>query len=291
YRSLKDRLNKGDELAQVFTNEYEDREAEEGGTYFYSVAARDEAGNTGPFGEVVVATLTPTALRTSDTERAYYIDETLAKIDVAITNIETESKTLSNTNDELQVLVIEKAGLLTQLEKKSSELRISRDELATIGSDLSEEEFQIKLDVINVELASVNTIIPKRITIVGSVTYEQASDTKTQNLLIAKAEYIFSTDLESATLRSAYQDEVQQLMDVVRVDTTLMTANVLFADRSEKDYVYVEKQVLLPRQQEPLALIEYIPKTVIDDADLIQWDPLPVIVERDPIVKYTIPSG
>ena len=171
YRSNSPGVQYTDEYTNTPEEPYQDYTALKGKTYYYRVAAVDEAGNIGELSKEVSSTslqenisadssgLSPSLLG--------QVQNFLIRADSVLSNIESIKSSISLEDNEEQKLFSD-LGFSDQLSKAVSQIKgIERDANTLKLQDLTQQELSSQIDTLNLKLQVAEKQIPESLAIVN----------------------------------------------------------------------------------------------------------------------------
>ena len=296
YRSTADNVDFVDLYEEEVDEEYyKDSDIDEGKTYYYRVTAVDKAGNEGPLSDEVSVKVEPT-LEETEPETVYLssslekqLNTTITEVEKDILDIDWAISNLEKMNDPLKVEIITKLDLVNKAKKAKDEVQAALDDLETWRyQDLTKDQFKQKSDTAKLGITRAKTDVATKIDIKNQVEYDQHYDEAA--LLSTLNDLLINTPL-TPEQKKDYQDQSKQFQDQVLIKGKVVSAEIFYMNRENGEALTLfEKSITANEPLQNVLVVESVPKQIEDDASNIQFGTTPVIVKKDPVVKWSFSS-
>lgn len=284
YRSTTEDVNYLDFYEKIDISPFTDSDVNPGETYYYKVTAVDKAGNEGQLSREVHAT---GLIKTIETEEKVLPIELVGEVDsliMKVNQIISEAE-IALIDLKREKKIAEDLNLIEKSNNAKSELVDLEKVLGNLKTqDLTQVELSKKLSRITLELKIIKKKIAENIIINKETDFSQ-------NLGLDDIESVIKEAYPEVT--DKFIADNKELQDFLSVRTKMKEIIVSYLDGSEKYYTLIEEQVSIDGIDNinNLELIESIPKSVIEDANDIDFKTSSYdILKRDPIVKWSINS-
>ena len=300
YRSLSSNVDYIDYYSSATNSTFIDSGVIPDTTYYYRVAARDDANNVGELSPAASATAitpinsTPSPVQAPpSTQRLPYssmleINATVKILDRAILDLQWVATSLESVEDDVQKSLIKQLNLIEEANSGKSELEGYRTQLKAIKpQDMSEEELEQLFTTINLRLKKINVSVIKSVKIEDEQNYVQyLADDKLKNVIDMYLKKFNLTDKEKA----AYQKAVLNYHANVKVTVNAIVVSFTSLGDTTSLKTFVAKEIYYesPEALNTIAIIEYIPKDFAASSQELSIEtPDSEVVEQDPIFKWS----
>ncbi len=272
--------------AQVYT----DYAAQKGQTYYYRVAAVDEAGNIADLSKEVYATSLRNNVSVNTTSGLSpslvgNVENFLVSADAVISNINEIKTSLPGKSQSEQSLFAD-MGFKNQLDSTINQINgIERDAKALELQDLTEQQLTDKLNALSVKLDIAKRQVPEDITILSNTS---DSYVPTENDVI-KALLEFNSSLSQSEISKSSRAAVDYIKNSgMTIDSKYYVLQVVYLDGTTQDLSVVSRSIGGEVSRMPNAyFIENIPKDVASDVSSLNF---PIgsytTIQSDPIVSF-----
>lgn len=265
-----------------------DNEVEKGETYYYKIAAVDEAGNIGELSREVYATALfenyskNTGL---DPRLIGKVDNLLAEINNILNNIE-EIKSLLDLKDDEEKSIFKEIKLNNELDNSISELNsLKRDVESYKLQDLTEDGLNNKISSSSMKLNIIKKKVPEDINIIEQkeiTRYLEEEDVQRVFL-----EYSSSTDYD-------YKKEIIEILKFIKtnnfkVKSKFYTLDILYLDGTKKRITFIEENINEDSEEnEEIKYVLVVPKEIAERASEIKMINLDYeIIQEDPVISFS----
>lgn len=288
YRSSSAGVSEVDEYKTVDSKEYVDTDVDEGKTYFYKIAAVDDAGNIGELSEEIeVSALKIKSDDGLDPLLLFELERKMSNVESELFDYETALKNLQKTSDQNIVRIDNDYGVSSDLSDAINTLEDIIEEMEKMKTeDFSKSEFDKRIEKYDEQIDSLkeNTYVGVRI--LDEKTITLAPDNSEINTAIS--EYLLGTEI-SDELRDNYTLEMIQLQTQVRVTARMLSAE-LQSQKDDKKVTLIEKEVNSNSELDRVSVVEIIPKDLLRTASEARFSNNPIILKEDPIVQWDASS-
>jgi len=289
YRSNSPGVQYTDEYTNTPEEPYQDYTALKGKTYYYRVAAVDEAGNIGELSKEVSSTslqenisadssgLSPSLLG--------QVQNFLIRADSVLSNIESIKSSISLEDNEEQKLFSD-LGFSDQLSKAVSQIKgIERDANTLKLQDLNQQELSSQIDTLNLKLQVAEKQIPESLAIVnhGSDTSIPSENDITKALL----------EYDSSFSQSEVSKAVKSTIDYIKsselqIKSDYYNVQVTYLDGSASTLSVVSRSIEgQVERMDDSYFIETIPKEIASSSsDLNVKSGSFKVVKSDPVLSF-----
>ena len=272
-------------------NYFYDNDVEKGTTYYYRVAAVDEAKNVADLSREVYAT----ALLNNYSGSSGLSPSLVGKVDNFIIEVNSilgdinEINSLIVTKGEKEKKIFKDIKLDKELDGAISELNsLKRDVESYKLQDLSEEELNKKISSATLKLNIIKKEIPEDITITNEKQVERVIDENTVQKIFL--EYYSNSEYD-------YKKEIAETLKVIEEKNIKITSNfynleIMYLDGTKKDLTLIE-DVINPviANTENLYLILSIPKEIAEKSSELKIMNLEYdIIKDDPVISFNSDS-
>ena len=247
-----------------------DEDVEKGKTYYYKIAAVDEAGNIGDLSKEVYATalLSNTSENTGlNIKLIGKVDNFIIEIDSLIKNIE-DIKELLKLKDNKEKQIFESIKLNKELESAILELNsLKRDVENYKLQDLSEDELNKKISSSSIKLSIIKKKIPEDITIIEEVEFYR--EIKKEDIDRIFLQYSNYDD-------RGYGKEITYTQKLIEDPKTKIKCNaysvdIIYIDGTKKKITFVEEELSIKEEYEKeVNYILIVPKEIAERASDIK---------------------
>lgn len=284
YRSITGSVSYNDLYEDTGDTTFEDMDVEDGVTYYYKVAAVDDAGNVGPLSNQLEAEVRfKEQTRTLSAGQKAKIDSRVIEVESEIMDADWALNNLERETDNDKNSVIEALGLVKKSQALKSNLEKSKSELEKLKNTYQTENALDKdIERIMADVERYSSQLIDSVEIQEQVEYQEVFD-----------QPVFAVDLKSyLNLKNKESDSEdiltrnQQLQVSVTVYSTLTQTQISYLSGELEDYTLVEKSISLDEPLPNVNLVEFIPKSMAVSAQDIVFSESPRIVRDDPIVEW-----
>ncbi len=284
--------------------QYIDRDLIEGITYYYRVAAMDEAYNTGALSEMVQAVSNDVVSSNSDSNSNVVSDNTaqqisdpalILKINQLVTDfnkqlldIAAAKSELNKINDPTKLKIIAILGL----SEKVNSAKTTIENLITEVNNLKNEnvpssELDVKLNKFRMDALKAKSLVVEDIIVSEQSSYNQVTQESDVSSAITE---LVKINLSKSVLNN-YSDANNKLQDGIVVNTDIFIFKIRYLGKDDYDkYTLVKKTVSSASELNNVSIVEIIPKSFERKASDILFDidnqKTPIIVNDDPVLKW-----
>jgi hypothetical protein len=287
YRSENPQVDYTDFYKTSSKNYFYDNDVEKGQTYYYRVAAVDEAKNVADLSREVYATALlnnysgKTGLSPSLVGK---VDNFAIEINSVLGNI-NEINSLMQTKAEKEKEVFKNIKLDKELEGAISELNsLKRDVESYKLQDLSEEELNKKISSATLKLNIIKKEIPEDIIITNEKQVDRVIDENTIQKIFL--EYYSTTEYD-------YKKEIADTLKIVEEKNIKITSNfynleIMYLDGTKKDMTLVRDTISSSAENiDNLYFILSIPKEIAEKASELKIINLEYeVIKDDPVISF-----
>ena len=292
YRSTEPGVSYTDLLTSVSGQSYEDYDVKEAVTYYYRLAADDDAGNVGDLSNEEYAS--PAAATYQEQAAGALLDPVLqVGLDTRLNALETKLLDIQRALGDLQAetdkersALIASLDLINKTDAGRQTLTTAKGKLEALRTlSLTRDEFNARITAIQDDVDAALAATPTAVAVANKADYDEANG---PDAITAAASHALGGQTLSATDRATYEDHATSLQQNIKVSVAIIQGNVTYADGLIQPYTVVEKRLLATDQQSDVIAIETIPKSFAQHAaDIIFLGQQPVILEQDPVVQYS----
>ncbi|MFH1400563.1 MAG: hypothetical protein ABIH41_03525 [Nanoarchaeota archaeon] len=299
YRSEIGGVEKSDYLANTDEDTYLDRTVAKGGTYHYRISAVDTAGNEGELsGErwwlVADAGADRQAVQqvqrsTMDPMRVSRVNDGLRNLEKDRLDIEGAKYAIDSASDQAQIDVIAQLSLNTKVQTALSQMQTAIDGLTSLlESDLTDAEFEKQYTRTMLTADEARKGVVYKIVIKdkydGLQTLSESDYMEPVSAVVASLQY-------TNKQKEEYLGAVKDIQDGITVTLRIVTAEIhSLGGAPASTITLVRKTVTSSTPVADAWIMETIPKSVAKSADDISFGQAPIVVKKDSMVKWTIPS-
>jgi hypothetical protein len=249
-------------------------------TYFYTVAAVDEARNIGKMSmELTSTSLLAAPSGELQLEFVTEVDKLLNEISVVKRSVEEVLENLEGEQKEL----FDKLGLTKVVENKISELENAQDRVGNFKEQsLTREDLDKKIKREELSLSKTKKEVPENVNVKDKTSFSQVLNEGSLKDVIDKM-YI---GLEEKEREKMYK-ESKKNYDKISADVNAYDLMISYLGGEEKSLIFVEKNLEIEEIEGVFSIIEYIPKKVIGSTnDIVFISDDYVIINEDPIIQW-----
>jgi hypothetical protein len=307
YRSVSGDPQYVDYLDTTSSKQYIDEDTIEGVTYYYRVAAIDEAGNDGYLSEVMQASsirlrnqeiyetqqnlqtnsITPTP-QFLDVELASKVDQLITTLENHMLDIDIAKKDLDSVQDPAELKIINLLDLPEKISEAKKGLESTINEAKNLKTKpLSVSELDMKVNKLRMDGIKYKSMVVEDIIINEQSSFDQI----TQSIDVDDAiEEIVDPGLSKKIL-SEYSSKNKQLQDIISVNTDIIIFKIKYLEKDDYDkHTVVKKIVSSSVDLKDIIILETIPKSFERDAKDINFNienqEQPTIVKADPVLRW-----
>ncbi|MGV8171264.1 MAG: fibronectin type III domain-containing protein [Candidatus Woesearchaeota archaeon] len=303
-----------DYIDSTSSTQYIDEDVIDGITYYYRIAAVDDAGNDGALSEVTQATSTrlvypdeddtdnadgdtstsdeEISMQALDTKLVPKVDQLIVEFNKYLLDIEPLRSEMSAINDPNKLKIISALRLaegINSAKSTISDLITQADSLKSKNLKLS--DLEIQLNKLRMDGIKAKSLVAEDIIIVEQSSYDQITQESDVDAAISE---VLSINLSRKVLNN-YSDSNKKLQDYVLVKTDIVMFKIKYLGRDDYDkYTLVKKVVTSSQEFQNVSIIEVIPKSFERKASDISFkiydQAEPTIVKDDPVLRWDIDS-
>ncbi len=287
YRSKNPQIEYTDFYKTASGKKFTDNDVVKGDTYYYRVAAVDEAGNIGDLSKEIYAT----ALFNNESQEIGGLDfQLIGKVDNFITGINLlledieiikDSAKTSNENELFEELKLNK-----EIDNQISELNsLKRDVEKYRFQDLSESELDSKINSASLKMNIIKKKIPEDLTILEEESFErEITEENLQRILLQ-----FKPDLADSQQNRIIKETLKLIEEKnLKIFTKAYNLEVIYLDGTKKELTFVEESLEseLERASE-LYIVMSLPEGFIgSNSDLKLFNLNYEFVQGEPVVSF-----
>lgn len=272
YRSSNSGVGLTDYYKGTKEKTFVDNDVEEGASYFYKVAAVDNAGNIGELSEETQITIrndkpsvNPSVLLT--------IEDMQKTITSKLFDIKGYTKQFNSEKDLLKNTVLNELGILEQLNKANLELKTIESNLEDLKqSQKSADELSIELETYATKIEKLNSEIIIDLEIDSSVEYQEIVE---QSELTSIANEFFKSNPVNDKEKDVAK--ANALLDKTNINVKLIKATIEDSLNNKKEVLLVIKKY---NSQEPLRNIFLVEKL----SDEFALKSKEIIFKKNPLI-------
>ena len=282
YRSVSSGVDYTDFYKTSINKEFQDKDVEDGETYFYKVAAVDKAGNEGELSSEQQITIVSDKPKISPKSN-YLIEQLDKELKTKLMDVEGYNNEFNTEKDSLRVLVINKMGLVTKLSEANLELKNIQSELEKLkNSEYSDSEIEERVIKLKKQVDFLDKNFFKDFEIITNVEYNELISSP--NLEETTTKFLKAN---SGMGREQAISNARDLSEKINVDTKIIQVKLKNNYDEEKTALLVIKNYHSTEPLQELFLVEDIPKSFSENASSIVFSKKPVIIEEDPVAQYS----
>ncbi|MFH1849941.1 MAG: fibronectin type III domain-containing protein [archaeon] len=304
YRSTSSGINHLDYYAETDESSYVDSSTLDKVTYFYRVAAVDQAGNQGELsGEVYATSVSDDGETESDVqdgpmepEPARVLPPNLVtKVDGFVKQVEALLIDVKEANTRLQSMEDGAAkDLLLDLQLLKT-VTNSKSRLQTLSTTLSElkksyrteDDLDSELKGVAMELETIRKTTPLKVELLEQAEYVQSVNLG--HITEAANEFLRSLGMSEADQKK-YVKKNEAYLNDIKIESMIRVARITYLDATKEEEKTLIAKKLTHQLDEPLEdviLIEMVPKSVANTADEIEFLTTgQEILNNDPVIKW-----
>jgi hypothetical protein len=292
YRSTESGVTYTDLLGTTSGNSYRDFDVSDAVTYYYRIAAVDEAGNVG---EISGEEWASPAAAQHTAERMDVLlapvlqiglDEHLSRLVTLTLDAKRAVQTLGDETDKARSGVIRDLGLLDAAQRSAQTFADATKRFEELRSlSLTKEEFDARVTQIERDIETARAALPLSIDVLNQVEYDETPDENAMDAVLTRT---LSAKTISASEREASLQQMRDLQAGTRIATSVLHAQVRYADGLDQKYTLVRKRITAQEPRTDVLAIETIAKGVAAKASDIQFiGAQPIVLEEDPVVQFS----
>jgi hypothetical protein len=299
YKSTKSGVNYIDYYESTNASLFIDKSVNSGTTYYYRVAAVDEAGNIGSLSQEVTLTAYKDSSSSSSgsqqnverTDIPTYetlkeLNRTIRDIDKILIDIESAQSNLENNKNENELIA--ELGLLDKVSEAKNDADSLRNQLVALRNfDSLNSEINSAVQEANNKLKRIRTETPKDVKLSEQISGIQpvfeSIETEAEEILVN-----FNLD---ANQKNNYLKKQEKIKQNLKVSYEVRKISITYIDSQSIVKVIVVKEVSYesPDLLENLILIENIPKAAVENAYEIEFKTSDYLVlKEDPIIRWNL---
>lgn len=289
YRSNSPGVQYTDEYTNTTQEPYKDYAALKGKTYYYRVAAVDEAGNVGDLSKEVSSTsLDDNATVTSSGLSPSLLGQVqnfLIKADSVLSSIESIKSSISLKGDEEKQLFSD-LGFGDKLDKAVSQIKgIERDANTLKLQDLTQQELSSQIDTLTLKLQVAEKQIPEGLAII-----DHGSDTSVPSEEdITKALLEYNSSFSQSEVSRAVEGTVDYIKSSgLQIKSDYYEVQITYFDGSTNTLSVVSRSIEgQVERMDSSYFIETVPKEIASSSsDLNVMSGSFKVVKSDPILSF-----
>ncbi|PLW79590.1 hypothetical protein C0585_07020 [Candidatus Woesearchaeota archaeon] len=290
YRSLTQGVEYVDDYETSNNEKFVDDDVDSGSTYYYRVAAVDDAKNIGSLSEEVSITAKGTSLtiktygESLDVELEWILNSTINDLKVHLFDYDAIIKKLEKMTKTEEIAMIKSFSLLENLRnsKESVEEIISGlEKLRDV--DLDEDDFEKRIDDAKDSIDDIIETLVKDVEIVNSVEFEQVSSAK--DVKDAQDEARLRFDMSEEEILN-FTKNSDSLNSHASIFSKIISGKVVYENGDVSKRTLFTKSIEIDDPDSDIIIIETIPKSVAEDVSDINFDNKPTVLKSDPIVSW-----
>lgn len=298
YRRTSEGVEYTDYYEYCKKNPFIDENPESGKKYYYRIAAVDKAGNIGDLSSEVNIFLEEDDDYDTDAEKSTNnlldskfeneLNSTLSEIKTLSFDIDFAISKLEKTTDRFENEIIKELKLIEKSATAKSNVGNVQKEIENIrNSDLTEEEFNKKIENINIKIGSIKEDSVIEINTLDSMEFTE--DFTESDVNYAIDEIFINTNLEN-DLRENYTKSAYKLLDNINVFQRIIVARIKYLSDNEEIVTLVQKEISSSSEELNVISLEIIPKDFKENAKDIVFSNTPKVLKEDPIVYWNYPK-
>jgi hypothetical protein len=290
YRADHEGVSYTDYYASTRLTEYSDTHPSGARYFYYRVAPVDDAGNIGPLSMEVYGTAIDQEARESvpalDPLLSARIDEEIASITSALLDANATLLTLEQESNPIHIRIIREMDLIEQGREGRLKMESAMNMLKELRArSPSSDETDATIAQTRQLVANGRNLLIRKIFAREQTETTQVSDPAAVERMLPYA--LLGHNVSTADKKNYIQQSVQ-LQDRITVSLSALTFTLYDVGGHSTDYTLVRRTISSQDPQSGITLIESIPKSVASDADEIHFSKEVTILERDPVVQYTL---
>ncbi|RME53661.1 hypothetical protein D6783_01340 [Candidatus Woesearchaeota archaeon] len=269
---------------------YRDYAVKDAVTYYYRIAALDEANNIGELSEeqsasAVIAEAQAAEERISPVFEVI-LDKEVRSVERSLADVESAILSLQTEKSPGAAQLVNDLDLLTPPKAAKARLESLREKLLNSKTlALDKQAFDTLITQARQERESALQDIVDDITIESRGDYIQALDSfqLQEGIAAFKKGTPIPQEFEEEFIRNA-----KALQERTSIQATIVSGTLRYLDGTKKPITLIKKTLTSSEAIPKGYLIESIPKNLAQTTDQITFFTPPTIIEKDPIVQYNI---
>ncbi|MGV8086067.1 MAG: hypothetical protein ACP5N1_00395 [Candidatus Woesearchaeota archaeon] len=309
YRSTEGNPEYVDYYVSSSSTKYVDENVIDGITYYYRIAAVDNAGNIGLLSGIVQDTsisiissddidfdsyentdnpVDNSMLQVMDPASIQKINQLILEFNGHLLSIDSAKSDLNKINDPAKLSIISNLGLSEKITSAKNTIENLIVEANSIkNQNIKSSELDVKLNKLRMDALKAKSYVTEDIIINEQSSFDQVTQESDVNLAISE---IVLVNL-SKNIFDSYSDANKKLQDDITVTTEVFIFQIKYLGKDEYDkYTLVKKVVSSTYDLNNISIIEVIPKSFERKASDILFDianqKKPSIVKDDPVLKW-----
>ena len=301
YRSTSGDPDYVDYYDSTASKQYIDHDVIDGVTYYYRIAAVDDADNDGLLSEVLQATSNK-IVTVSDTGKTVAVqqvldpglipkvDQLVAEFNTYLDDIAAAKSELDKTNDPDKLKIID----ILKLSENTKTAQATINGIITQANNLKNQnlktsELDVQLNKLKMDAIKAKSLVAEDIIVNEQSAYTQVTQASDVDQAISE---ILSVNLSRDILNN-YSLTNRQLQDNIAVETDILIFKIKYVGKDDYDkYTLVKKIVSSSKELANISIVELIPKSFEDKASNMIFDidsqPKPIIVKEDPVLRWDV---
>ena len=302
YRSTSGSTDYVDYYDSSNTNYFVDTNVISGVTYYYRIAAVDDANNDGALSSSVDATsqgrpavssdgTTAAPSQTLDSQLFPKVDQQVTQFKNYITDIESNRVAIGKINDPVQLNIISILGLNDKFKAAEDTINGLIDQTNSLkNQDLKPSELDVNLNKLRLEAVKAESTVVEDIIVQEQSSYEQITQESDVDGAVSAVTEPYNL---SKSIISNYSTSNKLLQDYVTVDTDIMIFKIKYMGMDDYNkYTLVKKTVKSSKQLNNVILVETVPKDFDNKASDIIFNigdqQNPTVVSEDPVLRWDL---
>jgi len=301
YRSTSGDPDYVDYYDSTISKQYIDSDVIDGVTYYYRIAAVDNADNDGEMSNVLQATSSRITTLSDNGEIVATrqvldsglipkVDQLVTEFNVYLTDIAAAKSELDKTNDPNKLKIIN----ILQLSENAKTAEATIEDIITQtnnlkNQDLKTSELDVQLNKLKMDAIKAKSLVAVDIIISEQSAYNQVTQASDVDQAISE---VVGVNLSKDVLNN-YSIVNKQLQDNVSVETDVMIFKINYLGKDDYDkFTLVKKIVSSSQELKNISIVELVPKSFEDKASgmLFEIDSQqkPIVVKEDPVLRWDV---